>query len=177
MASRIAATRPGLVLLLLAALAGCASAPPAPEAPAAAQPAPAAPAATPASHSGVLEGAPYLIEVPPRWNGELVMFLHGYEPKGAPRETPLVANDFDRWLLLFEKTAREIFDGDVAEAFIIRARRIADSFEMGIATARGWYTSTRRSRSRTRCSIGSSACCWENTSVRSSWRCGRRRPR
>lgn len=97
--SRIAATRPGLVLLLLAALAGCASAPPAPEAPAAAQPAPAAPAATPASHTGVLEGAPYLIEVPPRWNGELVMFLHGYEPKGAPRETPLVANDFDRWLL------------------------------------------------------------------------------
>jgi hemoglobin len=50
---------------------------------------------------------------------------------------PLKGAHFDRWLLLFEKTAREIFAGDVAEAFIIRARRIADSFEMGIATTRG----------------------------------------
>lgn len=50
---------------------------------------------------------------------------------------PLKAEHFDRWLMLFERTTREIFEGDVAEAFIIRARRIADSFEMGIATTRG----------------------------------------
>jgi hemoglobin len=50
---------------------------------------------------------------------------------------PLTPAHFDRWLLLFEQTARDIFSADVAEAFMIRARRIADSFEMGIATTRG----------------------------------------
>lgn len=44
---------------------------------------------------------------------------------------------FDRWLALFEATARELFAADVAEAFVIRARRIADSFEMAIGTQRG----------------------------------------
>ncbi len=58
---------------------------------------------------------------------------------------PLKGEHFDRWLLLFETTAREIFDGDVAEAFIIRARRIADSFEMGIAATRGEIASPRHS--------------------------------
>lgn len=50
---------------------------------------------------------------------------------------PLTPAHFDRWLLLFEQTARDIFSADVAEAFMIRARRIADSFQMGIATTRG----------------------------------------
>src|SRR6218665_1013650 len=50
---------------------------------------------------------------------------------------PLKAEHFDRWLQLFEPTAREIFPGDVADMFVIRARRIADSFEMGIASVRG----------------------------------------
>jgi hemoglobin len=50
---------------------------------------------------------------------------------------PLTGAHFDRWLALFEPTAREIFPAEVAEAFILRARRIADSFEMGIATTRG----------------------------------------
>jgi hemoglobin len=58
---------------------------------------------------------------------------------------PLKAEHFDRWLQLFEPTAREIFPGDVAEAFIIRARRIADSFEMGVASVRGEIAAPRHS--------------------------------
>lgn len=58
---------------------------------------------------------------------------------------PLKAEHFDRWLALFEPTVREIFEGDVAEAFIIRARRIADSFEMGVATTRGEIARPRHS--------------------------------
>jgi len=58
---------------------------------------------------------------------------------------PIRPEHFDRWLALFETTAREIFVGDVAEAFIIRARRIADSFEMGIATTRGEVARPRHS--------------------------------
>lgn len=58
---------------------------------------------------------------------------------------PLRGEHFDRWLVLFEATAREIFESDVAEAFIIRARRIADSFEMGVATVRGEIARPRHS--------------------------------
>ncbi len=84
--------------LLLAALGGCATAPQAPPT-AAAPEAPAASVAAPGVTTGTLEGAPFLVAAPPRWNGELVMFLHGYEPKGAPREATPAANDFDNWLL------------------------------------------------------------------------------
>lgn len=46
-------------------------------------------AAQPASRAGTLEGAPYRIDVPAPWNGDLVVLMHGYEPKGAPRTTPM----------------------------------------------------------------------------------------
>ncbi len=58
---------------------------------------------------------------------------------------PLTGAHFDRWLALFEPTVREIFDADVADAINLRARRIADSFEMGIATTRGEITRPRHS--------------------------------
>ncbi len=58
---------------------------------------------------------------------------------------PLKGEHFDRWLALFETTVREIFQSDVAEAFIVRARRIADSFEMGLATTRGEIARPRHS--------------------------------
>lgn len=43
--------------------------------------------------SGTLGNAPYRIDIPVNWNGELVMLLHGYEPKGFPRETPWPQNE------------------------------------------------------------------------------------
>lgn len=58
---------------------------------------------------------------------------------------PLRAEHFDRWLQLFEATAREIFPTEIADGFIIRARRIADSFEMGVASVRGEIVSPRHS--------------------------------
>jgi hypothetical protein len=56
---------------------------------------PAAPAAgmPPGSHTGTLQGAPYRIDVPADWNGDLVMLMHGYEPAGAPRATPMKPAD------------------------------------------------------------------------------------
>lgn len=42
--------------------------------------------------SGTLLNAPYRVEIPGNWNGELVMLLHGYEPKGAPRQSPWPQN-------------------------------------------------------------------------------------
>ncbi len=58
---------------------------------------------------------------------------------------PLTPAHFDRWLALFEPTVREIFSADVAGAIIQRARRIADSFEMGISTNRGEIARPRHS--------------------------------
>ena len=59
---------------------------------------------------------------------------------------PLEAGHFDRWLLLFEATARAVCaDDEIADAFIIRARRIADSFEMARAGQRGEIARPRHS--------------------------------
>lgn len=61
---------------------------------------------------------------------------------------PLEPAHFDRWLDLFEATARELCAPDVAGAFIDRARRIADSFEMARATNRGEFARPRHSTGR-----------------------------
>jgi hemoglobin len=58
---------------------------------------------------------------------------------------PLAGEHFDRWLMLFESTARELFADEIAVVFIDRARRIADSFEMGIASMRGEIAHPRHS--------------------------------
>jgi hemoglobin len=42
---------------------------------------------------------------------------------------------FDRWLALFEETAREVCQPAAAERFIERARRVAESLELGVASA------------------------------------------
>ncbi|BBK32231.1 hemoglobin [Stella humosa] len=54
---------------------------------------------------------------------------------------------FDRWLALFEETARRECAGDAAAAhFVERAHRIAESFELGIATHHGRPFPQRRPR-------------------------------
>lgn len=61
---------------------------------------------------------------------------------------PLEGAHFDRWLDLFEATAREVCPPAAAAAFIDRARRIADSFEMAIGTQRGEFRLPRHSVGR-----------------------------
>ncbi|WP_136659266.1 group III truncated hemoglobin [Nitratireductor sp. XY-223] len=55
--------------------------------------------------------------------------------KHAP--LPVSADHFDRWLALFEATAREVCTPAAAEHFVERARNIAQSLEMGIAQYQG----------------------------------------
>ena len=63
--------------------------------------------------------------------------------QGRPMRAHLLIADqirrehFDRWLDLFEATAKEVLPEGTAPVFIERARMIADSFEFGIATQRG----------------------------------------
>ncbi|GGA55592.1 group III truncated hemoglobin [Pelagibacterium lentulum] len=59
---------------------------------------------------------------------------------------PLEAEHFDRWLALFEQTATELFSSEIAHEFMIRARRIADNFELAIGSMRGEIRTPRHSR-------------------------------
>jgi hemoglobin len=47
------------------------------------------------------------------------------------------ARHFDRWLKLFEEAARDLCPPAAAELFIERARRVAESLELGVASANG----------------------------------------
>ncbi|ARZ74025.1 hypothetical protein CCR98_07525 [Stenotrophomonas sp. WZN-1] len=59
----------------------------------------AAPPTAPRMLSGELQGAPWRLDVPAGWNGDLVMLAHGYEPVGVSRTTPMAANDSTAALL------------------------------------------------------------------------------
>jgi len=50
---------------------------------------------------------------------------------------PVDAEHFDRWLALFEATARDLCPPEAEAHFVERARRIAASLELGIATGAG----------------------------------------
>jgi hemoglobin len=60
---------------------------------------------------------------------------------GTPmvKHMPLLvdAEHFDRWLALFEATARDLCPPEAEAHFVERARRIAASLELGIATGAG----------------------------------------
>lgn len=67
---------------------------------------------------------------------------HG-SPMRAHLPLGLAGGHFDRWLELFERTAREVCPPEAAAFFIDKARRIADSFEMASATMAGRIASPR----------------------------------
>jgi hemoglobin len=64
-----------------------------------------------------------------------------YHGQPMAKHLPLAADarHFDRWLALFEATARAECPPAAADHFIERARRIAQSLEMGMAAARGVF--------------------------------------
>jgi hemoglobin len=61
---------------------------------------------------------------------------HG-TPMAKHMPLPVDADHFDRWLALFEETAREVCPPEAATHFVELARRIAASLELGIAGAQG----------------------------------------
>lgn len=70
---------------------------------------------------------------------------HG-QPMRAHAGLPVERRHFDHWLALFERTAQDVCPPVAAAHFVERARRIADSLEMGIATARGEILAPRHQR-------------------------------
>jgi hemoglobin len=59
------------------------------------------------------------------------------QPMAKHAPLPIDADHFDRWLALFEATARDLLPPAAAERFSMLARRIGESLELGIASAHG----------------------------------------
>lgn len=72
------------------------------------------------------------------WSSVVLMTgrYHG-QPMQTHLSLPIASEHFERWLEIFEATAKDICPPKAADVFIDRARRIADSLELGIATRRG----------------------------------------
>jgi hemoglobin len=87
---------------------------------------------------------PHLKQMFAFWSSVALMTgrYHG-QPMRAHMKLPVAAEHFDRWIGLFEDTANAFCPPKAAAHFIERARRIADSLELGIASREGKIASPR----------------------------------
>lgn len=86
----------------------------------------------------ISDWGPHLEQMRLFWSS--VALMSGvYHGRPMPKHLPLPVDGehFDRWLELFEQTAHEVCPPAAADHFIERARRIAESLELGIAGANG----------------------------------------
>jgi hemoglobin len=81
---------------------------------------------------------PLLAQMCAFWSSVALMTgrYHG-TPMVKHMPLPVDADHFDRWLDLFEQTAREVCPPEAEAHFVERARRIAASLELGVANANG----------------------------------------
>ncbi len=81
---------------------------------------------------------PHLQRMCAFWSSVALMTgaYHG-SPMARHLPLPVDGGHFDRWLALFEATAAETCPPQAAAHFVERARRIAQSLEMGIAANNG----------------------------------------
>ena len=81
---------------------------------------------------------PHLQRMCAFWSSVVLMSgrYHG-TPMAKHLPLPVNAEHFDRWLALFEDTASEVCPPEAARHFVERARRIAESLELGIAGHHG----------------------------------------
>jgi hemoglobin len=86
----------------------------------------------------ITDWEPHLQQMFTFWSSLALMSgrYHG-QPMRMHLPLPVDGRHFDRWLELFEITARDICPPKAADHFIERARRVAESLELGIAGANG----------------------------------------
>ena len=86
----------------------------------------------------ITDWAPHLAQMKLFWSS-VALSTGVYQGRPMPRHLPLPidARHFDRWLELFTETARAICPAVAAAHFIERAKRIAESLELGVATSQG----------------------------------------
>ena len=92
----------------------------------------------PVFEARITDWEPHLTQMCAFWSSVALMTgrYHG-TPMVKHMRLPIDAAHFDRWLALFEATAHELCPPVAAVHFIERARRIAASLEMGVASGHG----------------------------------------
>ena len=96
------------------------------------------PMLAPVFEARITDWEPHLRQMCAFWSSVALMTgrYHG-TPMVKHMPLPIDAAHFDRWLALFEVTARELCSPAAAEHLVERARRIAASLEMGVASGQG----------------------------------------
>lgn len=84
----------------------------------------------------ITDWAPHLAQMKLFWSS-VALSTGVYQGRPMPKHLPLPidARHFDRWLEIFVATANELCPPVAAKHFIERARRIAESLELGVANA------------------------------------------
>ncbi|MBN8919385.1 MAG: group III truncated hemoglobin [Rhizobiales bacterium] len=92
----------------------------------------------PVFESRIRDWEPHLQQMCAFWSSVALMSgRYSGSPMAKHMPLPIDGAHFDRWLALFEETAREICPGAAEAHFMERARRIAESLELGVAGGRG----------------------------------------
>ncbi len=86
----------------------------------------------------IVDWEPHLAQMFAFWSSVALMTgrYHG-QPMRKHLMLPVDGRHFDRWLALFEAAAADLCPPRAAAHFIERARRIAESIEMGVASVNG----------------------------------------
>ena len=84
----------------------------------------------------ITDWEPHLQQMFAFWSSVALMSgrYHG-QPMQKHLPLPIDARHFDRWLALFEETARELTPPAAADHFVTAARRVGESLELGMATS------------------------------------------
>jgi len=92
----------------------------------------------PVFETRIRDWEPHLAQMCDFWSSVALMTgrYHG-TPMAKHLPLPIDAEHFDRWLALFEETAQGMCPEKAADHFVGRARRIAESLEMGVAGSNG----------------------------------------
>ena len=92
----------------------------------------------PVFEARIKDWEPHLAQMCAFWSSVALMTgrYHG-TPMVKHMPLPVDADHFDRWLELFEAAAAELCPQPAGAHFVERARRIAASLEMGIASGQG----------------------------------------
>jgi hemoglobin len=96
------------------------------------------PLLAPVFESRISDWEPHLQNMFAFWSS-LTLHSGRYHGQPMPKHMRLAVDSehFDRWLALFEETARDLCPPLAAERFMERARRVAESLELGVASTNG----------------------------------------
>ena len=92
----------------------------------------------PVFEARIADWEPHLKRMCAFWSSVALMSgRYHVTPMAKHAPLPVDAAHFDRWLSLFETTARELCPPQAATHFVELARRIAASLELGVANGQG----------------------------------------